>query len=121
MDSVTFLLYPEGILHECETKHDTVFFVKKDTMYIPADASPTVTTTAVTQATYNSLALGGKVVFGDHDAITERGICYATHSAPTIADQVARAGKGTGTFSITITGLTEKTHYDLHAYAFHNT
>ena len=120
VDSVTFLLYPEGILRECETLHDTVFIVKKDTVYIPADANPTVTTTAVTHATYNSLALGGKVVFGDYDAITERGICYATHSAPTTADQVARAGKGTGTYAITITGLTEKTHYYLRAYAIHN-
>ena len=137
IDSVTFLLYPEGILRECKpdtvtitktdtivkvvTKSDTVTVVKKDTVYIPADAYPTVTTTAVTHATYNSLALGGKVAFGDYDAITERGICYATHSAPTTADQVARAGKGTGTFSITITGLTEKTHYYLRAYAIHNT
>ena len=123
VDSVTFLLYPEGILRECETLHDTVFIVKKDTVFVDicGSAEPTVTTTAVTHATYNSLALGGKVVFGDYDAITERGICYATHSAPTTADQVARAGKGTGTFSITITGLTEKTHYYLRAYAIHNT
>ena len=136
VDSVTFLLYPEGILRECKpdtvtitktdtivkvvTKSDTVTVVKKDTVYIPADANPTVTTTAVTHATYNSLALGGKVVFGDYDAITERGICYATHSAPTTADQVARAGKGTGKYAITITGLTEKTHYYLRAYAIHN-
>ena len=34
IDSVTFLLYPTGILRECETWHDTVFIVKKDTIYI---------------------------------------------------------------------------------------
>lgn len=136
VDSVTFLLSPEGILRECKTdtvtitktdtivkvvtKSDTITVVKKDTVYIRVDTEPTVTTTAVTHATYNSIALGGKVVFGDYDAITERGICYATHNAPTTADQVAKAGKGIGAFSITITGLTEKTRYYLRAYAIHN-
>lgn len=99
--------------------HDTVTVVKKDTVYIDVcgSAEATVATSAVTHATYNSLALGGMVRFSDYDAVTERGICYATHTAPTTADNVAKAGKGTGTFTVTITGLTEKTQYYLRAYA----
>ena len=99
--------------------HDTVTVVKKDTVYIDVcgSAEATVATSAVTHATYNSLALGGTVRFSDYDAVTERGICYATHTAPTTADNVAKAGKGTGTFTVTITGLTEKTQYYLRAYA----
>ena len=137
VDSVTFLSFPEGILQECEEIHDTIIktitvrdtvtltvrdtITKtiKDTVYVDVCGSgvATVTTTAVTHATYNSLALGGTVRFNDYNAITERGICYATHSEPTTADNVAKAGKGTGTFSITITGLTPQTTYYLRAYA----
>ncbi len=99
--------------------HDTVIKTIKDTVYIDVCGSgvATVSTSAVTHATYNSLALGGTVRFSDYDAITERGICYATHSEPTTADNVTKAGKGTGTFSITITGLTPQTTYYLRAYA----
>ncbi len=119
VDSVTFLQFPNGILHECIETHDTIRVIIKDTVYIDVCGSgvATVTTNAVTHATYNSLALGGTVRFSDYDAITERGICYATHTEPTTADNVTKAGKGTGTFSITITGLTPQTTYYLRAYA----
>mgnify|MGYP006962946032 CR=1 FL=1 len=58
--------------------HDTVTVVKKDTVYIDVcgSAEATVATSAVTHATYNSLALGGMVRFSDYDAVTERGICH---------------------------------------------
>ena len=119
VDSVTFLQFPEGILQECETIHDTIRVIVKDTVYVDVCGSgvATVSTSAVAHATHNSLALGGTVRFSDYDAITERGICYATHTEPTTADNVTKVGKGTGTFSITITGLTEQTTYYLRAYA----
>ena len=137
VDSVTFLSFPDGILQECEEIHDTIIKTVtvhdtitqtirdtitktiKDTVYVDVCGSgvATVTTTAVTHATYNSLALGGTVRFSDYDAITERGICYATHTEPTTSDNIAKAGKGTGTFSITATGLSEQTTYYLRAYA----
>ena len=137
VDSVTFLSFPNGILQECEEVHDTIIQTVtvhdtitqtirdtitktiKDTVYVDVCGSgvATVTTTAVTHATYNSLALGGTVRFSDYDAITERGICYTTHTEPTIADNAVKVGKGTGTFTITITGLTAQTTYYLRAYA----
>lgn len=55
--------------------------------------------------------------FDSSEAITERGICYATHSAPTTEDNIVKASRGTGTFTITITGLAEATLYYLRAYA----
>ena len=137
VDSVTFLSFPDGILQECKEIHDTIIKTVtvhdtitqtirdtitntiKDTVFVDVCGSgvATVTTNAVTHATYNSLALGGTVRFNDYDAITERGICYATHTEPTTSDNVTKVGKGTGTFSITITGLAPQTTYYLRAYA----
>ena len=111
-----YLIMPRSTMY---VVHDTVTNTIKDTVYIDVCGSGVaiVTTNAVTHATYNSLALSGTVRFSDYDAITERGICYATHTEPTTSDNVAKAGKGTGTFSITATGLTEQTKYYLRAYA----
>ncbi len=138
VDSVTFLSFPDGILQECEEIHDTIIQTVtvhdtitqticdtitntiKDTIYInncDENRLATVQTTAVTHSTYNSIVLGGKVSFDSSEAITERGICYATHSAPTTEDNIVKASRGTGTFTITITGLAEATLYYLRAYA----
>ena len=101
--------------------HDTVRIVIKDTIYIDRcgdeDGPATVLTTAVIRSTYNSLVMGGKVFFSSTEAITERGVCYATHTAPTTEDNIAKAGKGTGEFTATIANLTENTRYYLRAYA----
>lgn len=101
--------------------HDTVRIVTKDTVYIDRcgdeDGPATVLTTAVTRSTYNSLVMGGKVFFSSNEAVTERGICYATHTAPTTEDNIAKAGKGTGEFTATVVNLTENTRYYLRAYA----
>ena len=119
VDSVTFLQFPDGVLRECTKTHDTIRVIVKDTVYVDVCGSgvATVSTSAVTHATHNSLALGGTVRFSDYDAITECGICFATHTEPTTADNVTKVGKGTGSFSITITGLTAQTTYYLRAYA----
>ena len=119
VDSVTFLQFPDGVLRECTKTHDTIRVIVKDTVYVDVCGSgvATVSTSAVTHAAHNSPVLSGTVRFSDYDAITERGICYATHTEPTMADNITKAGKGTGTFSITITGLTEQTTYYLRAYA----
>ena len=138
VDSVTFLSFPDGILQECKEVHDTIIKTVtvhdtitqtlrdtitktiKDTVYInncDENSLATVQTTAVTHSTYNSLVSGGKVFFGSSEAITERGICYATHSAPTTEDYIVKASRGTGTFTITITGLAEATSYYLRTYA----
>ena len=138
VDSVTFLLFPDGILNKCEEVHDTIIQtytihdtitqtlrdtitnIIKDTVYIyncDGGSLAIVQTTAVTHSTYNTIVLGGKVSFDSSDAITERGICYATHSTPITEDNIVKASRGTGTFTITITGLAETTSYYLRAYA----
>lgn len=99
--------------------YDTVVIVRTDTIYIDvcSGEEAKVYTDSASHIGNNFATLSGKVVFKDYDAITERGFCYATHSVPTTEDMQARVGKGTGSFTITITGLDEKTHYYCRAYA----
>jgi len=49
--------------------------------------------------------------------ITDRGFCWNATGNPTIEDITASAGKGTGTFSLTLKGLKEGITYYLRAYA----
>lgn len=99
--------------------YDTVVIVRTDTIYIDvcSGEEAKVYTDSASHIGNNFATLSGKVVFKDYDAITERGFCYANHSVPTTEDMQARVGKGTGSFTITITGLDEKTHYYCRAYA----
>ena len=68
----------------------------------------TTLTTATVQGT----------VYGDSGvSISARGIAYNTSPEPTIANQTAVGGAGTGTFTSTLTGLTPNTLYYARAFA----
>jgi hypothetical protein len=58
-------------------------------------------------------------VVAEGDGFTEKGICYNTTTAPTIANtKVAYTGQtNTATFNVTLTGLTFATKYYARAYA----
>lgn len=52
------------------------------------------------------------------DPVTERGLCWSLTENPTIADSKSTdAGKGTGKYTGTITGLQPQTEYYVRAYA----
>ena len=82
--------------------------------------APIVTTATAADTTMTSATLGGEVTSDGGATVTERGIVYATTTTPAIgADGVTKVimGDGTGTFSQTISSLTEGTVYYVRAYA----
>lgn len=80
----------------------------------------TVTTTAAATVTAISAVLGGNVTNDGGATVTERGVCYSTSQNPTTATSKLAIGTGTGTFSNTVTGLTEGTIYYAKAYAINS-
>ena len=77
----------------------------------------TVTTTPVTGITTTAASSGGNVENDGGSSVTARGVCWNTTANPTITDTKTTDGSGTGTFSSSITGLTESTTYHVRAYA----
>ncbi|MBN1346855.1 MAG: DUF11 domain-containing protein [Phycisphaerae bacterium] len=78
---------------------------------------PTVTTAAVSDATPMTASSGGDVTSEGGDAVTVRGVCWSTSSAPTTADCKTADGAGSGAFTSSITGLMGDTTYYVRAYA----
>ncbi len=78
---------------------------------------PTLTTDAVTSVTHSNAVAGGEVTDDGNLTVTERGVCWSTSTYPTTSDDCLVIGSGVGTFSDTLTNLTESTTYYLRAYA----
>ncbi len=72
------------------------------------------------QATATTADGGGEIFVDMADNVTERGVCWSTSPTPTISDSRTSDGTGTGTFSSSLTGLTQGTHYYMRAYATNN-
>ncbi len=77
----------------------------------------TIITTPATSITASAATSGGTISSDGGSAITFRGICYNTAPNPTTANYKITSGSGTGTYSITITGLTANTVWYARAYA----
>jgi uncharacterized protein (TIGR02145 family) len=78
---------------------------------------PTLTTDAVTYITSTSAISGGNVTSDGGATITARGVCWSTSPSPTIANNSTSTGIGTGSFTSSLTGLTQSTIYYVRAYA----
>jgi len=80
--------------------------------------SPTLATTQLLNVTSNAATVVGFVV-AEGDGFTEKGVCYGTATAPTVANtKVAYTGQTTtATFNVTLSGLTYATKYYARAYA----
>ena len=70
-----------------------------------SDGKPTVITSMVTEITANSAVCGGNVVDEGESSVFERGICWNTHSDPTINDHHGNNGTGFGSYSVNMDGL----------------
>lgn len=79
------------------------------------DNIPMLTTSAIHVITSNMASCGG-IVISDSD-IASRGVCWSTHTNPTITDRKTKDGEGTGSFTSAIDGLTANTTYFVRAYA----
>ena len=78
---------------------------------------PSVTTSAVHSITDTTAIVGGAVTQDGGDSLVERGICWNNTGAPTLQDQHVVCGTGTGTYSFTMTNLSDSVIYYVRAYA----
>ena len=78
---------------------------------------PAVTTGTVSNITATTAISGGEVTTDGDATVTERGVCWATESNPTVENNHTNDGTGMGQFTSSITGLTASTTYYVRAYA----
>lgn len=84
------------------------------------NGAPHVSTTPVNNIIDTSALSGGIVVSEGLSAVTARGVCWSTHPHPTIADSHTNDGVGAGSFTSTLSNLTDHTIYYVRAYAINN-
>ena len=78
---------------------------------------PTLTTTALTNITINSVTSGGVIKSDGGAEVTARGVCWSTSANPTVGGTHTSDGTGVGSFVSNVTGLTPNTQYHIRAYA----
>lgn len=76
-----------------------------------------VTTSNVSDVSTSSATGGGDATSDGGDTITARGVAIATHASPTTSDIAFSTSGTTGTFTVSITGLSAGTTYYARAYA----
>ncbi len=76
-----------------------------------------VVTDAVSAITSTSAVFGGSATNDSGLSISGRGVCYSANVNPTTADNKVEMGTGSGTFSLSITGLKAGITYYARAYA----
>ena len=88
----------------------------RDSVVVVSSAQMVVTTT-VGNTTTTSASCGGTVNSGNGASVIEKGVCWSQMPNPTIAGDHVSNGGGTGSFSVSMTGLQPNTTYYVRAYA----
>ena len=78
---------------------------------------PTLSTTAITAITQTTASGGGNITSDGGASVTAYGVCWSTSLNPTTSNSITTDGTGTGSFTSTITGLTQGMTYHVRAYA----
>ena len=78
---------------------------------------PEVLTNEVSTITANSAVCGGYVTSDGGSAVTARGVCWSTQPNPMVNNSITTNGKGTGSFTANIAGLSPNQTYYVRAYA----
>ncbi len=79
--------------------------------------SPTIIGAEVTSITTTTATSGGTVSSDGGSMVTARGVCWSTTENPTISNNKTSDGTGTGSFTSSITGLSQSNSYYVRAYA----
>ena len=77
----------------------------------------TLTTTDISLISQTTAVSGGNITADGNGAISARGICWATTTAPSVANSLTTDGSGTGIFTSNLTPLLPATKYYVRAYA----
>lgn len=80
----------------------------------------TVTTLPASNISFTSATCGGEVTTGGGSEVTERGVCWSTSPDPSLSDNHATNGSGTGSFTVNVSGLTTGKTYYVRAYAINS-
>ncbi len=83
----------------------------------PSIVAPTVYATTVSAITGTTATGGGYVSSDGGSTVLSRGVCWATHSNPTLADSYVSGGAGLGSFTAYLTDLSPGTRYYYRAFA----
>jgi hypothetical protein len=83
----------------------------------PAITTPILTTVPISGLTNVSALAGGNISDDGGNAVTARGVCWATSPLPTVANTKTTDGTGSGNYESALSGLTPATTYYLRAYA----
>ena len=78
---------------------------------------PTITTTNITNVSFNNATSGGNITNNGGATIITRGICWSTSQNPTISNSQITEGTGIGSFISQITDLLDGKTYYVRAYA----
>lgn len=78
---------------------------------------PTVTTADITNVNSTSATSGGNVIAENGSTVSSKGLCWATHTNPTLSDSYVSSGAGIGSYVSNMTGLSTNTTYYVKAYA----
>lgn len=78
---------------------------------------PVVHSEGIRDATTNTAMAGGWITDDGGGEVQDCGVCWSETPSPTVGDNIISAGTGTGTFMVTVTGLTANTLYYLRTYA----
>lgn len=89
------------------------------TYVAPLASPPSVTTASVTGISDTNATTGGNVTSDGGANVTTRGVYWSTNAISIIAPPATKTtnGSGLGTFTSSLTGLTENTTYHVRAYA----
>lgn len=98
------------------TAYDTVY--SDECIFLsPNVRPPFVSTQTIINIQANSATGGGNVTSDGGATVTSRGVCWNKTGTPTIYDSKTTDGSGTGSFTSSLTGLSEDTTYYVRAYA----
>ena len=79
---------------------------------------PTISTSNISNIVFAAATCGGEISADGNATVTGRGVCWSTNSNPTIALSTKTVdGTGIGSFTSSLTGLTNNTTYYVRSYA----
>lgn len=78
---------------------------------------PVITTSEASSISYTTAVSGGSITDEGGDPVIEKGVCWSIGTSPTVTDNKTEEPAGAGSFTSSLTGLTQNTTYFVRAYA----